>query len=84
MCKRSLVIMHYKGNETANNTRGGTAMFWNCEGLFACMLLVPVVLNILVPLAMLPVWLVKYMVTGKSWPDTGDEYRREGPMPIPA
>jgi len=59
-------------------------MLYNCEGLFACMLLVPVLLNILVPLAMLAGWLVKYMVTVKSSLDTGDDITEQGSMPIPA
>ena len=58
-------------------------MFWNCEDLLVCMLLVPVVLNILLPLVMLLVWLVKYMVTGKSLPDKVDETVTERRMPIP-
>ncbi len=59
-------------------------MFWNCDELFVCMLLVPVALNILLPLAILFVWLVKYMVTGESASDKGDETITERGMPIPA
>ncbi len=59
-------------------------MLCNCEGIFACMLLVPVLLNILVPLALLAGWLVKHMVTVRSRLDRGDDITEQGSMPIPA
>ena len=59
-------------------------MLWNCDDLFVCMLLVPVVLNILLPLAMLLVWLVKSMVTREKIPDRGDETVTKRRMPIPS
>lgn len=58
-------------------------MLWNCDDLFVCMLLVPMVLNILLPLAILLVWLVKCMVTEKI-PGRGDETGTKRRMPIPS
>jgi len=41
-------------------------MLYNYQEFFVYMLLLPVVLNILLPLAMLVVWFVKYMVVGRE------------------
>jgi hypothetical protein len=43
-------------------------MLYDYRVIIVCMLLLPVVLNILLPLAMLLVWLVKQAVTGKMLP----------------
>lgn len=43
-------------------------MLYDYREIIVCMLLLPVVLNILLPLAMLVVWLVKQAVTGKMLP----------------
>lgn len=41
-------------------------MFYNCQEVIVCMLLLPVVLYIVLPLAMLVVWLLKQLVMGKG------------------
>lgn len=41
-------------------------MFYNYREIFVCMLILPVVLNILLPLAMLVVWFVKQVVFGRK------------------
>lgn len=40
-------------------------MLYNYQEIFVCMLSFPVVLNILLPLAMLVIWLLKQLVAGK-------------------
>jgi hypothetical protein len=43
-------------------------MLYDYRQIIVCMLLLPVVLNIILPLAMLVVWLLKQLVTGKMLP----------------
>jgi hypothetical protein len=43
-------------------------MLYDYREIIVCMLVLPVVLNIILPLAMLVVWFLKQVVTGKMLP----------------
>ncbi len=48
-------------------------MLYNYQEIIVYMLVLPVVLNILLPLAMLVVWLVKQALTGKMLPSKSSD-----------
>ena len=58
--KSDLCLGFFKKTE-----QGGAVMFYNYQEVIVCMLLLPVALNIVLPLMMLVVWLLKQLVMGK-------------------
>lgn len=55
-------------------------MLYNYQEIFVYMLLLPVVLNILLPLAMLVIWLLKQLVIGKMKTSKSDLAGEERPI----
>ena len=45
-------------------------MFYNCRDIFVCLLSLPVLLNIVLPLAILAVWLLQRLFVRKSLQNT--------------
>lgn len=57
-------------------------MLYNYQEIFVCLLLLPVVLNILLPLAMLVVWLFKQLVIRIMKMFKSDVAGEESPIPL--
>lgn len=58
-------------------------MFYNYQGVIVCMLLLPVALNIVLPLVMLFVWLLKQLVMGKRKHGKTVHFDQESRIPLP-
>jgi hypothetical protein len=56
-------------------------MLYDYREIIVCMLLLPVVLNVLLPLAILVVWLVKQAVMGKMLPSERSDVLEPGRIP---
>jgi hypothetical protein len=68
-------------SKTGNNKKRGDLMLYDYREIMVCMLLLPVVLNIILPLAMLVVWLLKQLVTGKMLPSESSEVIEQRRIP---
>jgi hypothetical protein len=67
---------------TENSIRGA-AMFYNYQHVIVCMLLLPAALNIVLPLVMLVVWLLKQLFIGKKKMKEVVHVEQENRMPLP-
>lgn len=59
-------------------------MLYNYQEIFVCMLLLPVVVNFVIPLGMLAVWLLKYLLVGKRKPVESDTAIEQNQITITA
>ena len=57
-------------------------MLYNYQEIFVYLLLLPVVLNILLPLAMLVVWLLKQLVIVNMKTSKSEAAGEESPIPL--
>jgi hypothetical protein len=74
-----LVFVSFFSNKKQNR---GAVMFYNYQKVIVCMLLLPVALNIVLPLVMLAVWLLKQLVMGKRRRGEAVHSGQESPIPL--